>query len=233
MAEDAGLSSPIERRKVYELVAERLIARIGDGLDAGEVLPPERELMQQYAVGRSSVREALRMLESRGLIESRGNGAFVVSEPPNPFSHGLGMMLAGGQTDLLQLFEVRRMLEGEIAALAAERRTDEQLAALRAAIEQMERGLGAEETYIAADIGFHLTLAAATGNQFVLQLMDAVRDQLRAAFGTVFHVPGSPAASVADHRGIADAVEARDAELARERMNRHIGRVQAGYESRT
>ncbi|HEY6031610.1 MAG TPA: FCD domain-containing protein, partial [Gaiellaceae bacterium] len=164
MAEDSSLSSPIERRKVYELVAERLIARIGDGLEQGEVLPPERELMQQYAVGRSSVREALRMLESRGLIENRGNGAFVVAEPPNPFSHGLGLMLADGQTDLLQLFEVRRMLEGEIAALAAERRTDEQLRALGAAIDQMERGLGAEETYIAADIEFHLTLAAATGN---------------------------------------------------------------------
>ena len=77
-----------------------------------------------------------------------------------------------------------------------------------------------------------LTLAAATGNHFVLQLMDAVRDQLRAAFGTIFRVPGSPAASVADHREIVDAVEARDGELARERMNRHIGRVQAGYESR-
>ena len=232
MAEDSSLSSPIERRKVYELVAERLIARIGDGLEQGDVLPPERELMQQYAVGRSSVREALRMLESRGLIESRGNGAFVVAVPPNPFSHGLGMMLADGQTDLLQLFEVRRMLEGEIAALAAERRTDEQLAALRRAIDEMERGLGAEESYIAADIDFHLTLAAATGNQFVLQLMDAVRDQLRAAFGTVFHVPGSPAASVADHREIVEAVAARDGALARERMNRHIGRVQAGYESR-
>jgi GntR family transcriptional repressor for pyruvate dehydrogenase complex len=232
LAEDSSLSSPIERRKVYELVAERLIARIGDGLEQGDVLPPERELMQQYAVGRSSVREALRMLESRGLIESRGNGAFVVAVPPNPFSHGLGMMLAGGQTDLLQLFEVRRMLEGEIAALAAERRTDEQLAALRRAIDEMERGLGAEESYIAADIDFHLTLAAATGNQFVLQLMHAVRDQLRAAFGTVFHVPGSPAASVADHREIVEAVAARDGALARERMNRHIGRVQAGYESR-
>jgi GntR family transcriptional repressor for pyruvate dehydrogenase complex len=232
LAEDSSLSSPIERRKVYELVAERLIARIGDGLEQGDVLPPERELMQQYAVGRSSVREALRMLESRGLIESRGNGAFIVSVPPNPFSHGLGMMLAGGQTDLLQLFEVRRMLEGEIAALAAERRTDEQLAALRRAIDEMERGLGAEESYIAADIDFHLTLAAATGNHFVLLLMDAVRDQLRAAFGTVFHVPGSPAASVADHRQIVEAVAARDGALARERMHRHIGRVQAGYESR-
>ena len=226
------LATPIARRKVYELVAEQLIARLGDGFAPGEPLPPERELMQQYAVGRSSVREALRMLESRGLIASRGNGAFVVAEPQNPFTRGLGLLLADGATDLQQLFEVRRMLEGEIASLAAERRTDEHLAQLSAAIDAMERGLGAEATYIAADIDFHLTLAAATGNHLVVQLMDAIRDQMRAAFGTVFHVPGSPAKSVSDHRGILEAVAGRHASLARKRMNQHIGRVHAGYESR-
>jgi DNA-binding FadR family transcriptional regulator len=226
------MPQPIERRKVYELVAERLIAQIGDGLDPGAPLPPERELMQQYAVGRSSVREALRMLESRGLIASRGNGAFVVGEPRNPFSDGLGELIADGQTDLQQLFEVRGLLEGEIASLAAERRTDEQLGRLEAAAAAMDVGLGSEETYITADIDFHLILAEMTGNRFVVHLMDAVRDQLRAAFGTVFHVPGSPALSVAEHRAIAEAVAARDAGLARERMNRHIGRVKAGYESR-
>lgn len=231
MAEDA-LNAPIERRKVYELVAERLTARIGDGLLPGEPLPPERELMQQYAVGRSSVREALRMLESRGLIASRGNGAFVVAEPPNPFSQGLGIMLAGGRTDLQQLFEVRLMLEGEIARLAAERRSDVQLAALQASIERMELGLEREDAYISADVDFHLALAAATGNEIVVQLMDAVRDRLRAAFGTVFRVPGSPARSIADHRAIVAAIEARDGAAARELMHGHIARVRAGYESR-
>ena len=226
------MTQPIERRKVYELVAQRLMAQIGDGLGAGATLPPERELMQQYAVGRSSVREALRMLESRGLIESRGNGAFVVAEPRNPFADGLGMLLAEGETDLQQLFEVRRLLEGEIAGLAAERRTAEQLARLHASIDAMDGGLDLEETYITADIDFHLILAEATGNRFVVHLMHAIRDQLRAAFGTVFQVPGSPAASVAEHREIAAAVDAQDVELARELMNRHIGRVKAGYESR-
>src|SRR4051812_40858533 len=155
------VTQPIERRKVYELVAERLIARIGDGLEPGDPLPPERELMQVYAVGRSSVREALRMLESRGLIESRGNGAFVVAEPRNPFTHGLGELIADGETDLEHLFEVRGLLEGEIAALAAERRTHEQLGRLRASIETMDAGLDSEATYIAADIDFHLILAEA------------------------------------------------------------------------
>jgi GntR family transcriptional repressor for pyruvate dehydrogenase complex len=226
------LTQPIERRKVYELVAERLIARIGDGLEPGDPLPPEREIMQQYAVGRSSVREALRMLESRGLIESHGNGAFVVAEPRNPFTDGLGMLLADGQTGLQQLFEVRRLLEGEIAGLAAERRSAAQLTRLHASIQAMSAGLDSEDSYITADIDFHLILAEATGNRFVVHLMHAVRDQLRAAFGTVFHVPGSPASSVAEHRAIAEAVASRSGERARDLMNEHIGRVQSGYESR-
>jgi DNA-binding FadR family transcriptional regulator len=226
------MTQPIERRKVYELVAERLIARIGDGLEPGQALPPEREIMLQLAVGRSSVREALRMLESRGLIESQGSGAFVVAEPRNPFTDGLGMLLADGQTDLQQLFEVRRLLEGEIASLAAERRTDAQLARLRASVEAMEDGLDSEDAYITADIDFHLILAEATGNRFVVHLMDAVRDQLRAAFGTVFHVPGSAAGSVAEHQAIAEAVAVRSAEQARALMNEHISRVRSGYESR-
>jgi DNA-binding FadR family transcriptional regulator len=172
------------------------------------------------------------MLESRGLIESQGSGAFVVAEPRNPFTDGLGMLLADGQTDLQQLFEVRRLLEGQIAALAAERRTDAQLARLRASVEAMEAGLDSEDAYITADIDFHLILAEATGNRFVVHLMDAVRDQLRAAFGTVFHVPGSAAGSVAEHHAIADAVAQRSAEQARALMNEHISRVRSGYESR-
>ena len=85
---------------VTELVRAAETVVMGDGLAPGTPLPPERELMQQYAVGRSSVREALRMLESRGLIESRGNGAFLVSAPRSPFAAGLGQLLADGQTDL-------------------------------------------------------------------------------------------------------------------------------------
>src|SRR3954451_7651901 len=172
------MATPIERRKVYELVAERLIAQLGDGVQPGAPLPPERQLMQQYAVGRSSVREALRMLESRGLIESRGNGAFVVGEPRSPFTDGLGGLIAGGETDLRQLFEVRGLLEAEIAALAAERRTDEQLRRLGASGRAVAGGLDSEEPYIPADIEFHMILAEATGNRFVVHLMQAVRDQL-------------------------------------------------------
>src|SRR2546430_4260383 len=86
----SDLRSPIERRKTYELVAERLTEEISSrALSPGDLLPPERELVASFGVGRSSVREALRMLESRGLIASRGNGAFAVASLRNPLDHSL------------------------------------------------------------------------------------------------------------------------------------------------
>ena len=223
------MSTPIERRKVYELVAERLIARLGDGLQAGDALPPERELMQQYGVGRSSVREALRMLESRGLIESRGNGAFVVAAWRNPLEQGLGALLEQKEADLRQLFEVRSILEAEAAALAARRRTDEHLARLTTAIDEMAASLDSEERYIRADIGFHLTVAEATGNRVVLHLMHAIREQLVNAFGTVYRIPGSPERSLAQHREIASAIALLRPDEARALMVEHVGRVEKEF----
>jgi GntR family transcriptional repressor for pyruvate dehydrogenase complex len=221
------LSEVIQRRKVYELLAERLTAEIGSGLQPGHAVPSERSLMQQYGVGRSSVREALRMLESRRLIENRGAGRFVIAEAPIPFE----ALVATSETDMAQLFEVRALLEGEAAALAAARRTDAHLAALNAAIDEMAGGVDTEERFIAADLKFHLTIAGATGNPVIVHLMEAIRDRLRAAFGTVFHIPGSAERSVAQHREIAAAVALLRPDEARAAMHEHIARVEREFAS--
>lgn len=202
------------------------MAQIGGGLQVGDALPPERELTQTYGVGRSSVREALRTLESRGLIQSRGNGAFVVADVRNPLKKSLGLLLAAEEADLHDLFEVRRMLEGEAAALASMQRTDEHLERLDQAIDDMEAGLDSHDDYIAADLDFHLTIAEATGNRVIVHLMHAIRDQLQHALGTVYHIPGSPQRSLEQHRGITDAVARRLHDEARERMREHIARVE-------
>jgi GntR family transcriptional repressor for pyruvate dehydrogenase complex len=218
--------APIERRKVYELVSERLEARIDATLEPGDPLPAERELAEGYGVGRSSVREALRMLESRGLIESGGNGAFVVAPRRNPFEHPLSLVVAGEDVDCAQLFEVRRMLEAEAAALAAKRRTRSDVATLRRETAAMERGLDSADDYIAADIRYHLAIAAATRNPLLLHLMEAIRGRLTEMFGTVYRYPGGPEQSVAQHREIGAAIEARDSERARRLITEHVERVE-------
>lgn len=223
---DAAAPSRIERRKVYDLVAERLMTRFGADLPVGSPLPSERELSEDFGVGRSSVREALRMLESRGLIESRGNGAFVVASWRNPLNHSLAILLAAEEGTPRELFELRRILECEAAALAAVRRSDEHVALLEASNHEMSQELTSDSRYITADINFHVAIADATGNRMILHLMHAIREQLRTVLGTVFNVPGGPERSVEQHRQIAAAITLQQPDRARDLMNEHITRVE-------
>jgi GntR family transcriptional repressor for pyruvate dehydrogenase complex len=218
--------APIERRKVYEQVSERLGAQIGTTLQAGDALPSERELAERYRVGRSSVREALRMLESRGLIESRGSGTFVIAPWRNPFEAPLSLVMAGEDVDRTQLFEVRRMLEAEAAALAAARRSRGDLDLMHQATDEMAHAIGSADEYVAADIRYHLVIAEATGNRLLLHLMQAIRERLTEMFGTVYRFPGGPERSIAQHRLITQAIEAEDGERARQLMTEHITRVE-------
>jgi len=226
-----GLSAePIARRKTYELVAERLVGMIGEGaLRPGDSLPTERELTDGFRVGRSSIREALRMLESQGVIRAVSGGSFVVAEAMNPLNSSLRLLFAlDGSAGLHDLFELRRILECEAAALAAERCTDDHLHEMDAAIEEMGDGLGdmGGERFIDADLHFHLALAGATGNRLVLHSMHAVRDVLRRALATVYTIPQSPESAVVEHRAIREAVAGGDGEGARRRMRAHLARVE-------
>ncbi len=224
-------AGPIARKKTYELVAERLVGDISARrLKPGDVLPPERELTQSYGVGRSSVREALRMLESQGLIRAREGGTFAVAQFRNPLNSSLSLLLTLDAADLEELFEIRRILEGEFAALAALRRSDADLARMGAAIEEMEAGIADEERYIAADVSFHLALAEATRNRWALHLMHAIRELLLRALGSIYHVPGSPERSLEQHRAICEAIAGRRPHDARTRMAEHIARVEADVE---
>ncbi len=218
---------PIERRKVYELIAEHLLGQISErSLKPGDALPTERELADSYRVGRSSVREALRMLESKGLIRPSGNGAFTVAEYDNPLSHSLHFLLSLEETSLLEIYEVRKILEVEAAGLAAARRADRDLAQMSDAIDEMTAGLSAQDRYIDADLRFHLAVAAATGNRIALRMMHAIRDLLHRALASIYHIPGSPQRSITQHREILAAIASGDAESARHRMREHLLRVE-------
>ncbi|HYY02958.1 MAG TPA: FadR/GntR family transcriptional regulator [Gaiellaceae bacterium] len=221
------IRSPIERRKTYELVADRLTEEISSRtLSEGDLLPPERELVASFGVGRSSVREALRMLESRGLIESRGNGTFAVAPLRNALNHGLHLLLASDEADTAELFEVRRILEGETAALAATRRTQSDLRRMASAVAAMEEGLADEATFIDADLRFHLTLAEATRNRVVTHLMHAIRELLHRSLSSAYHIPGSPERAIELHRLILEAIQEKHPEEARQRMQEHVSRVE-------
>jgi GntR family transcriptional regulator, transcriptional repressor for pyruvate dehydrogenase complex len=222
---------PITRKKTYELVAERLVAEIGERrLSPGDPLPTERQLTQQYRVGRSSIREALRMLESQGLIEARGSGMFSVAEFQNPLNQSLSLLLSLDASNLREFYEMRTLIEGELAALAAERRTDEDLGRMLTALQDMRAGLESEQLYIDADVRFHLAIADATKNRFALHMMQALRELLHRALSSVYHIPGSPATSLEQHQQILDAIAAGRSQEARDGMQEHLLRVERDIE---
>ena len=166
---------PVDRRKVYEQVAEQLLAQIGNRhLRPGDALPSERELTESFGVGRSSVREALRMLESQGVIASENGGTFVVAEAAQPLNSSLRLMFAlDDRTGVHDLFELRKIIDCEAAAIAAERHTPEHVAVLDAATDDMAAALaanGRDERFIEADLRFHRQVLATSGNSMLLRV---------------------------------------------------------------
>lgn len=228
------MPEPIERQKVYELLRQRLAEEIGRGrLGPGDHLPPERHLAATYEVGRSSVREALRMLESQGLIEAGTSGGFTVARDPNPLSQPLEMLVQLTDASAAELFEVRRVLEVETAGLAAARRTDEDIRVMLAAIEEMAAGISSGDRYIAADVQFHVAVAMASGNRIAAYVMQAIRGVMRRALKSAFRIPGIPERSNEQHRAILEAIKDGAPEEARLRMWEHITTVEREIEETT
>jgi len=226
---------PLERRKVYEQIAEQLLGQIGSRrLKPGDPLPSERELTESFGVGRSSIREALRMLESQGVIVGANGGAFVVADAGNPLNSSLRLVFTlDDRAGLHDLFELRRIIDCEAAALAAERRTGQHLEEMRAAITEMEESLAEHDRgdrFIDADLRFHLAVAEATGNRMLLHSMDAVRGVVRRALMAVYFIPQSPESAVVEHRAVRAAIAAGDADAARESMRDHLTRVETDVE---
>ena len=224
---------PIERQKIYELIADRLLRRISERhLRPGDPLPTERELTQAFRAGRSSVREALRMLESKGVIENRGNGTFVVAGYANPLNTSVQLLLSLDQATMLDVYELRRILECEAAGLAAERHTETHLELMDSAIDDMAAALESDDLdrgarYIDGDLRFHLAIAEATRNGLILHSMRALRDVMRRALMSIFQIPESPQRSLDQHRSIRDAIAAGDPARARDEMRDHLVRVES------
>jgi GntR family transcriptional repressor for pyruvate dehydrogenase complex len=225
---------PLDRRKVYEQVAAQLLGQIGTGgLRPGDALPSERELTESFAVGRSSIREALRMLESQGVITSENGGAFVVANAANPLNSSLQLLFTlDSEAGVHDLFELRRIIDCEAACFAAGRHDDADLAEMDAALSEMEAALaaGSDGDFIAADLRFHLAIAEATGNRLILYSMQAARDVVRHALEKVVHVPHSPESAVIEHRAVREAIGARDGDGARSAMREHLERVERDAE---
>ncbi|PZG11751.1 FadR/GntR family transcriptional regulator [Nonomuraea aridisoli] len=171
---------PVRAVRAYERVVEQVEEAIESGvLSPGERLPSERELMVQFSVSRSTVREALRVLQARGLVQSRPgdpNGAEVLPFTPAALHKSMTTLARVEELSLAELVQFRMVLDSAAILLAARLRTDEQLAEMAAAVARMRAALElGEDAFSAADVAFHEAVARAGGNKLIQICTDVVR----------------------------------------------------------
>lgn len=217
-------------RNLTEEVVAELSERISSGaLQPGDKLPTESEIMAQLGVSRTVVRESISRLQAARLVQTRhGIGTFVLEAT----DHDRFQIEAAGDLtvrDVMAILELRISLEAEAAGLAAMRRTDENLAQMRRALDEFERLIEAgESSAVTADVAFHLELAKATGNRYFHSILSQLgntiipRTRVNSA-ALAHHDPGSYLDRVnREHEDIFDAIERRDPEAARAAMRMHL-----------
>jgi GntR family transcriptional repressor for pyruvate dehydrogenase complex len=214
---------PIKRTNIAEEIAEQLILTILRGdIKPGDRLPSEQEMMEQLGVGRSSVREAIRSLSVMGLVDVRqGNGAFV-RDDSGFFAKAIARGSLMSPKTRQQLIEVREIIEAGIASLAAARATEQDIALLRATLEEMRASLDDPERCLDLDLTFHLTLADITQNAILYEIILSIRELMKKFIQDNLRAPGSTAAALHDHQRILDAVEQGDPAVARDAMLAHL-----------
>ncbi|MCX6018413.1 MAG: FadR/GntR family transcriptional regulator [Chloroflexi bacterium] len=215
-------------RRLPEQVADSLCEEIFSGaLPPESTLPTEPELCVRFGVSRTVVREAVRLLVSKGLVEVRhGSGMRVrpqamwdLLDPQVLF----GRLQHERNFDLLaEILEVRRIIEIEVAGLAARRRTDEDLVQLRALLVAMQAALHDADAYTALDYEFHEMLLRAACNRLLIEILRPVAEVLRAARCITNRRARSLTASQRGHIKLVNAIAAKDVDAARDAMQRHI-----------
>jgi DNA-binding FadR family transcriptional regulator len=226
----------IIRRKLSDQVLDRLRDMILSGeVKPGDPLPSERSLMERFGVGRPAVREALQALHQNGLITiTHGERTRVNAIDAGTFfdqsNEVARLVLNLAPANLQHLKEVRQMMELGIVRIAAQRATSADIADLRAAVvDQADRIGGDPRPFIEADIRFHTRIARMTGNPIIMAASEAMLRWLFETHSSLLHWSGHEDVTLAAHAGIVDAIEARDAASALQRMAAHLDRSRALY----
>jgi GntR family transcriptional repressor for pyruvate dehydrogenase complex len=224
----SNLYAPVDRSRLYEQVANKIETIImARQLKPQDRLPSERDLAESFAVSRTVIREALKLLEARGLIEIlTGNGVFVSKLDSSVVTKSLGMYLrlqSDVQDGEFKVHELRRILEVEIAGIAAQRATPNQLAQLRQLIDNMAAADLAREQVALLDLQFHVALAQATHNEMITLVYEPVIEYLRRQLITAWQrYDQSPDIFNHQHEEVYAAVSAHDSERARGAMAAHL-----------
>jgi GntR family transcriptional regulator, transcriptional repressor for pyruvate dehydrogenase complex len=214
-------------QRLSDQLAQWLVAQLEPGgWSAGDRLPTEQQLAQTHGVSRTVVREAVHQLKSRGLLRSRQGSGVFVAESADRRPLDFDTALLGSLSGVVQVVEVRRALEGEIAALAAARATRAQVTALRRSLKALDAASAAGRDGVAEDLAFHHLIAHTTGNPQFSRLLafleQYLREAMRVTRGNEARHRAFARAVRAEHHALVDAIAAGDATLARRAAVRHM-----------
>jgi DNA-binding FadR family transcriptional regulator len=229
---------PIAAPRLYQRIAEAIADLIEAGeFEAGNRLPPERELARKFGVSRASLREALSALELEGYVEIRmGSGVYVRPRPYGKCKGRRGGKRSGRSMTILNdkapevspfdILRARRLIEAETAALAARNATSAQIAAIESAFARLATDMQADKMRSEGDRLFHVRIAAAAGNTalaaIVRDLWAAWHRPINARLEALFVTMARRRDNIGEHRRILDAILARDPAAARAAMRRHL-----------
>ncbi|MCW2542444.1 MAG: GntR protein [Frankiales bacterium] len=219
--------APIDVPRAPDLLAEQLRERILSGeLTEGTALPPERDLVTQTRMSRTTVREALRILQVQGLVRiraGRNGGAFVQRPGQESVASSVGLLIRGHRIEFAALLETREAIEPVCAQLAARHRTDEDLAVLASANAVIADPGSSLADFLQANVDWHVAVATATHNQLIAAFMMALSRAIYASTENEAFVDADVRRVTARaHRSIGEAIIKRDPAAAVRRMNRHI-----------
>ncbi len=228
-------AEPIQRRKLYQEVMDRLLDMIrAEGFVAGDQLPSERELMERYGVGRPAVREALQNMAQLGLISIAHGERARVAQPSfanllDSIALTTSGILRNSPESLRDLKEARLLFEVQMVRLASERATPEDVARLRQRLEEHHASLSDLSRFFHYDMLFHREIAAITGNTIFPGLSEALMGWLGEFYRQLVRVPGTEQLTLSEHAQILDGIAAGDADAAERAMRDHILRANRLY----
>lgn len=232
----------VKQNKAYQDVVEQIQEAIMEGsLKPGSLLPAERELKEQFGISRGTLREALRVLEQKGLIEIRtgvAGGSVIREVNSENLSDNLGLLIRNRAVSLRDLAEFREGMEGSVAALAAQRATESDRALLEGLMDEAEgylkEGRKGWDAFVRTDEEIHLALARMSGNQLFIAVLTSVYHNIHTYYEN--YLPWNKALlqeNFDDLRNIVAAVSGQDAERAREMALGHVRRFNVYMEERT
>src|ERR1700728_1346044 len=216
--------TPVSRTKLTASVFEQLIANVVNGTwKAGDRLPAERDLCQQFGIARTSLREAMKAMELVGMLDSRvGDGTFVC--PRSEFlSRPLLWAFTGtDHEELRDIMEARTIIEENLAGLAAERGTEEQIGEIGHAVQQMRDSIARGDSILEADMAFHLAVSSAAQNQVLQNAVRLLRNLMRQWIYYKLLIPDVAPTVLDRHVTIYRAIASHKSSAARKAMRRHL-----------